>query len=75
MRKVVRNALDLCSVAVANLVRIALDVSLLTIFISHFQRTLAVPRYEPVYAPSSRRNEARYQTKFTRRVDATASSR
>lgn len=75
MRKVVRNALELCSAAVANLVRITLDVSLLSIFILHFQRTLAVPRYAPVYPPSSRQNEVRCQTGFARRADAAASSR
>jgi len=48
VRKMMRNTLDLCSVAVANLVRIALDVSLLSIFISHSQQTLAVPSYVPL---------------------------
>jgi len=47
--KEIQSVLGPCCGAAANLLRIALDVFLLGIFMSHFQRTLDVHRYTPVF--------------------------
>ncbi len=52
MLKEMQNMFDLSCGAAASLLRIALDVFLLGIFISHLQRTLVDPCYARVRATS-----------------------
>lgn len=47
MRKWAQRSLDLCIVAVVRLFRIAMDVCLMSVFISHVQRSLAVRSHMP----------------------------
>jgi hypothetical protein len=60
MRMPVRNTLELCKAGLAALLRMVLDVSLLSVFKAHLQPALAVSRYRPVYLRSGRRNRVRH---------------
>jgi hypothetical protein len=60
MRVPVRSTAGLFLSGAAALLRAALDACLLTVFKTHLQHAMAVPRYRPVYRHSGRRNKARY---------------
>jgi hypothetical protein len=58
--RVVRNSLDLFVAAMAMLLGILMDASLVSVFRAHLRRAIATSHYRPVYSHSGRRNRIRF---------------
>jgi len=60
MAKYAKWTIDVFVAALAMLLSMVLDVSLLSVFKAHLQPAVVVSRYHPFYMRSGRRNRPRY---------------